>query len=235
MERSENAVESIQPVPLEQERDLFDEFSESPGLVTSQGFEAIGCNEFKRRYGINNHQFYELKDALGVKDTSNGLSSTLHKAFKRMAEKRGWLKEAEGEAFFEASEMSMETHGDAENGESGKLATIQSETLNVQAAAPTPFVIENLTINIQQPDTQRLDSESDRLYAFTKAGIEDLTSLISSELLTEVQNVRAINRNIAAGVQAAAVSNVLKTVGNAADPAAGSDGSSDSAGLSQSH
>lgn len=233
LEQSGNAAESVQPVLPKQEIDLFDEFSESSELVASQGFEAIGCNEFKRRYGINNHQFYELKDDLGVKDTSCGLSPTLHKAFKRMAEKRGWLKEAEGEAFYEASEMSTEPHGDAENGEPGELATIQSETLNVQAAAPTPFVVENLTINIQQPDTQRIDSESDRLYSFTKSGIQDLTNLISSELLTEVQNVRAINRNIAAGVQAAAVSNVLKTVGNANDPAAGSNGSNGSAGSLQ--
>ena len=65
MEQSGNVVESVQPVPLEQERDLFDEFSESSELVASQGFEVIGCNEFKRRYGINNHQFYELKDDLG--------------------------------------------------------------------------------------------------------------------------------------------------------------------------
>ena len=129
--------------------------------------------------------------------------------------------------------MPADVDGSAENSEAGKLATIQSATLNVQAAAPAPFVVENLTINIREPDTRRLDSESDRLYAFTKEGIQDLTNLISSELLTEVQNVRAINRNIAAGVQAAAVSNVLKTVGNVADPAAGSDGSSDSAGSSQ--
>ena len=100
MEQSGNAAESVQAVPLEQETDLFDDFSESSELVSSQGFEAIGCNEFKRRYGINNHQFYELKDALGVKDTSCGLSPTLHKAFKRMAEKRGWLKEPDVDAFF---------------------------------------------------------------------------------------------------------------------------------------
>ena len=84
MEQSENTAESVQPVPPEQETDLFDEFSESSELVASQGFEAIGCNEFKRRYGINNHQFYELKDALGVKDTSCGLSSTLHRGRHRL-------------------------------------------------------------------------------------------------------------------------------------------------------
>ena len=120
-----------------------------------------------------------LNAPLGVKDTSSGLSPTLHKAFKRMAEKRGWLKEQEVEAFFEAPETPMEVDGSAKNSEPGKLATIQSETLAVQADAPTPFVVENLTINIQQPDTQRLDSESDRLYSFTKAGIQDLTNLIT--------------------------------------------------------
>lgn len=232
MEQSQSTAELDQPVPLAQEPDLFDGFLDSAELAASEGFESIGCNEFKRRYSLNNHQFYELKAMLEVKDTSKGLSPTMHKAFKRMAEKRGWIKESAAETVVETGEVSEEVVETAVTIESGELATVQSETLPVSASAPVPFIVENLTINIKQADTQRLDTESDRLYAYTQEGIQNLKTLVSNEFLTDIQNVRAINRHIASGVQAEAISNAVRTVGNDAAPV-DVDGSNDSAGGSQ--
>ena len=232
MEQSGNTAESVQTVLLEQGLDLFDEFSGSAELVASEGFEPIGCNEFKRRYSLNNHQFYELKALLEVKDTSKGLSPAMHKAFKRMAEKRGWIKESAVETVVETVETPEESAETAVTIEFEELATVQSETLPISALTPVPFIVENLTINVKQADTQQLDTESDRLYAYTQAGIQNLKTLVSSEFLTDIQNVRAINRHIAAGVQAEAISNAVRTVGNDAAPV-DADGSSDSAGPSQ--
>ena len=93
-EQSWNDSGTVQCGPSEQIGDQSEELLQSSELFAVSEFEAIGCNEFKRRYGINNHQFYELRDDLSL-DTSKGLSSTMHKAFKILAEKRGWIKPSE--------------------------------------------------------------------------------------------------------------------------------------------
>lgn len=63
----------------------------SSDLVAVCDFEEIGCNAFQRKYGLTKNQFYELKEVLDV-DTASGLSPAMHKAFKLLAEKRGWIE-----------------------------------------------------------------------------------------------------------------------------------------------
>ena len=88
-EQSGNAEKLVQVIPGDHPEALL----QSSELVAVVEFDSISCNQFMKRYEINRHQFYELRDAISV-DTSNGLSSTMHKAFKILAEKRGWIKPA---------------------------------------------------------------------------------------------------------------------------------------------
>lgn len=90
-EQSGKAKELIQAIPEDQGCDQPKDLSQSSKLVAVREFESISCNQFMKLYGINRHQFYELRDAISV-DTSKGLSPTMHKAFKVLAEKRGWIK-----------------------------------------------------------------------------------------------------------------------------------------------
>ena len=94
VEQSGDGCGTVQAVPGGQICDQPQEFLRASELVAVSEFEAIACNEFKRRYGINNHQFYELRGDLSM-DTAKGLSPLMHKAFKVLAEKRGWIKASE--------------------------------------------------------------------------------------------------------------------------------------------
>ena len=89
MEQSGNAEKPVQVIPSDQSEVLL----QPSELGAVREFDSISCNQFMKRYEINRHQFYELRDAISV-DTSKGLSPTMHKAFKILAEKRGWIKPA---------------------------------------------------------------------------------------------------------------------------------------------
>ena len=92
-EQSRNGKEAVQSIPGEQISAHPEVLLQSSELIAVGEFDSISCNQFMKRYEINRHQFYELRDAISV-DTSKGLSPTLHKAFKILAEKQGWIKPA---------------------------------------------------------------------------------------------------------------------------------------------
>ena len=90
-EQSRNGKEEVQVIPGKQNGDHPEALLQSSEMIAGDEFESVSCNQFMKQYEINRHQFYELRDAISV-DTSKGLSPTLHKAFKILGEKRGWIK-----------------------------------------------------------------------------------------------------------------------------------------------
>ena len=71
--------------------------SESSEMMTTEGFKQISRRAFQERYGVNNHQFADIKAHVEGADTSKGLSPVLHKAFKIWGEKLGIIQTLEKE------------------------------------------------------------------------------------------------------------------------------------------
>ena len=237
-----NAEEPVQTIPNDHPEDL----SQSPELLAVSQFDSISCNQFMKLYEINRHQFYELRDATSV-DTSKGLSPTMHKAFKVLAEKRGWIKPAE---VSDGSQESAEAVEEAKGGEIVVRANRDETVLtldfpqdfglaDLRSSDPTQVIDDPLAAVSQAlalmdamsgAMKQDMENQKAKLRA-TQAAVNQMESRAGKLQLEKLQY--QLEDRITTELQNPATKKLQKllgVVGNVQNP---QPGSSDSAGSSQ--